>query len=151
MYPLAIKMDVHVFCFASGHATMSLLPCLADTGNKAGKMISRVKKNFQWQAAQWRVDGDLAAAVGALERVLALEGGNAKAWFALGQTLTAMKQWRLAENAYTEAAHRESDAFMQSRAWLGAGAESLSYHNMQIACGDCLDWIVRGTSRMRKH
>ena len=75
-----------------------------------------------YQAAQWRAQGHLAAAVRALEQIVGMEPKNSRAWFALGQTQFKMGQWRQAEHAYAECIAVESNPVVLARAWQGSGA-----------------------------
>lgn len=63
----------------------------------------------------------MAAAARGLERIVGLDPGNSRAWFALGQTLFRMGLWQRAEHAYGECIAVETDPVVLARAWQGSG------------------------------
>lgn len=73
------------------------------------------------QAAELRANGDFVGAASMLKNIITLEPQNARAHFALGQTLSGCKQWEEAAQAYLSAAKLEKDATQRGRVWFGVG------------------------------
>lgn len=72
-------------------------------------------------AAELRANRDFVGAASVLKSILAKQPENARAHFALGQTLSGCSQWEEAAEAYLSAAQLEGNAVQKGRAWFGAG------------------------------
>jgi len=73
------------------------------------------------RAAELRAKGDFQGAATALKNILDRYPGQPRAFFALGQVLSGLKDWCDASHAYLQAARFETEPGQECRAWFGAG------------------------------
>lgn len=103
---------------------LAALPCLhpMTCSHQACEVLS-----WGLQAADWRAQGDLNATMQALKLIVTKDPRNARAWFALGQTLMILKVTEEAHKAYKQATLLETEPQVLARAFLGAGISSVNH------------------------